>query len=468
MTRLPSGSARSLAALAGTGVASDYAESLLAALGVRTERSGSPPDPHPAALWAASGAMALTGHEDGPPRLAPGPLAACAVGAVRALGALAPDAVLPGDPAALLGERGALTGARRRGRIAPGGSCRLLRCGDGWIALNLARSDDRRALPAWLESAPHPGESGWEHAARVAADRPVATLLERAGWLGLPVALAAPPPQHPPDWVRIEKLGAPLHRETATRPLVIDLSGLWAGPLATALLRATGARVIKVESTRRPDGARAGARRFFDLLNAGKESVALDFDAPRDRARLRALIDRADILVESARPRALRQLGIDATALLATHPGLVWLSLTGYGRREPEPGRVAFGDDAAVAAGLAEAMGRDEGAPLFCGDAIADPLSGAHAALATFAAWRAGGGLLLDVSLCDVVAHVLTFAPGCCDGARVEPAGRDRYRVCGDGWETPVAAPRARPPAPAARPLGTDTQRVLSELAASC
>jgi hypothetical protein len=458
----------SAAKLEGTGTASDYAQALLAFLGVRVERRAGPPDPDPAALWARSGAMALTGYADGPPRLAPGPLAACADGALRALRALAPHAPLPGDGAALLAERAACTGATRRGRVAPGGSCRLVRAADGWIALNLARPEDAAALPAWLETTPRPGEAPWDQVARVLPGRATAVLVERAAWLGIPVALASAPADSPPDWLRTEQLGEATVRKPRDRPRVLDLSSLWAGPLATSLLGACGARVWKVESRGRPDGARSGSPRFFDGLNAGKASVALDFGAPRDRARLRALIARADVVVESARPRALAQLGIDAAAELAAHPGLVWLSLTGYGRTDPTPGRVAFGDDAAVAAGLAEATGRDEGAPLFCGDAIADPLAGLHGALAAFACWRSGGGQLLDLSLRDTVAHALAFAPGSSPGATLERRGDGAHVLRGEGWSELVATPRARPPAAPARPLGVDTKRVFAELELPC
>ena len=61
---------------------------------------------------------------------------------------------------------------------------------------------------------------------------------------------------------------------------MVDLSALWAGPLAASLLLEAGARVVKVEARDRPDGARSGPRPFFDLLNAGKESVAIDLSAP--------------------------------------------------------------------------------------------------------------------------------------------------------------------------------------------
>ncbi len=82
---------------------------------------------------------------------------------------------------------------------------------------------------------------------------------------------------------------------------MIDLSSLWAGPLCGNLLQALGARVIKVESTQRPDGARFGAENFFDLLNANKECVALNLNAEEGREQLRQLLLRADIVIEASR-----------------------------------------------------------------------------------------------------------------------------------------------------------------------
>ena len=140
---------RSRAAIAECGVAADHAVALLASRGVPVERAARARETHPALLWARSGAMALTGCSDGPPLLAPGPLAAGALGAALAFGVVAGGRVEV-DGARLLGERAAIFGLRRRGRISPGGSCRLLRAADGWIAVNLARPDDRDMLPAWL------------------------------------------------------------------------------------------------------------------------------------------------------------------------------------------------------------------------------------------------------------------------------------------------------------------------------
>lgn len=423
--------------------------------------------------WARSGAMALTGLADGAPRLAPGPLASVARWAVEALRALAPAArhaaLEAVDGAALLGERAALFGLRRRGAISPGGSCRLLPAVDGWIAVNLARADDVSLLPAWL------GEGDvsdpWAFVALRMRERGARDAIERARLVGLPATVAEDPPVETPPWLRVAAMGEARARHEDASPLVVDLSSLWAGPLATHLLALAGARVIKVESTRRPDGARSGPGAFFDLLNAGKRSVALDFGTPEGRAALRALVERADIVVESSRPRALAQLGIEAEALVRARPGLTWVAISGYGRAEPGAGWVAFGDDAGVAAGLSRALAQRHGAPLFCADAIADPLTGVHAALAAYASWCGGGGHLLDLALRDVAANALLRAasPGDTAGEDdrvVETAGG--WELCVGGERIAVAPPRARVAAGRARPLGADTREVCEELGIPC
>jgi crotonobetainyl-CoA:carnitine CoA-transferase CaiB-like acyl-CoA transferase len=454
--------------VAGEGCAADYTAALIASLGGRVERAPGSRGAHPAVEWARSGAMALTGEADGPPRLAPGPLASCARGAADAVARLAGErwrASLDGP--ALLGERAAIFGACRRGTTSPGGTCRLLRAADRWIAVNLARADDLSLLPAWLGEGPT--ADPWRFAEERVALRPAAEVVERARLLGLPAAVAEDPRSAPPPWCRVAARGPAATAEPGEPPLVVDLSSLWAGPLCAQLLSLAGARVVKVESLRRPDGARSGPRAFFDLMNAGKRSVALDFGTDAGRAQLCRLVERADIVVESARPRALAQLGIDAEALVAGVPGLTWVSITGYGRGEPGANWAAFGDDAGVAAGLAVATGSAGGPPLFCGDAIADPLTGLHAAVSALASRDAGGGHLLDLALCDVAAHALAF-----DAAAIEVSVRalagaaDSWEVVAGRERAAVAAPRARKPAGTARPLGADTAAVLAELGIPC
>jgi len=455
--------------LPGQGVACAYAYALLSALSVDVHRVPGAFDAHPSITWARSGAMALTGLPDGPPLLAPGPLASCAVGAARAFEALCETNVLEEtDAAALLGERAAVFGITSQGRTSPGGSCRLLSTADGWIALNLARPEDLELLPAWL------GEGDttepWTFITSRIADQSASSLIERARIMGLPAAVVETPPAMPPPWFRIAARGPRRTRTRGDNPLVVDLSALWAGPLCTHLLSIAGSDVIKIESTRRPDGARKGPAAFYDLLNGEKRSVALDFRSKDGIQTLRQILERADIVVEGSRPRALAQLGIDAAKFVADNAGLTWVSLSGYGRREPEANWVAFGDDAGAAAGLASMTGGPD-APLFCGDALPDPLSGLHAAVAALAAWRGGGGVLLDLSLRDVTAHALLFQP---NGADAPRATAER-RLSETGWEVVagderalVAPPRARKPKAKARPLGADTERVLKALGLSC
>jgi len=407
--------------------------------------------------------MALTGWADGPPVLAPAPLATVARESLDHLRRRAGSPrALDLDAAALLGERAALRGLGRAGQVSPGGSCRLLACADGWIAVNLARPDDRELLPAWLGQAA--ADDPWRAVAARVRELPVAAVVERGRLLGLAVAPATEPPRVAPPAARTVRFGEARARPPSARPTIVDLSSLWAGPLCAHLLNLAGARVIKLESTRRPDGARSGTAAFFDLLNAGKQSAALDFSDEGDRVRLRRLLDAADLVIESARPRALSQLGVDADAWVAARPGRTWISITGYGRTGPEADRVAFGDDAAVAAGLAAATGR-AGEPLFCGDAIADPIAGLAAAAAALESWQRGGGHRIDVALCDGVARALARRDACRHARVCRDPETGGWRVHLGGASERVRAPRARSPRESARSLGADTGAVLAEFA---
>jgi hypothetical protein len=397
-------------------------------------------------LWAGSGAQFLTGHAGGPPLASPAPLATCARGAWLALSALNAGALDARFPAhQLLGERAALIGLHRQGAVSAGGACRLLACADGQLALNLPREDDWSLLPAWLEL---PAAS-WSDIASTLRQRSCETMVARGRLLGLAVADSQPPVALE-DWFHTHTLAAPA-QPPRRPPLVVDLSSLWAGPLCTHILGLLGARVIKVECTARPDGARAGSPQFFDLLNAGKDSVALDLASASGREQLGTLLARADIVVEATRPRALEQMGITAADLVRAGAGKVWLSITGYGRETPMRNWIAYGDDAGVAAGLSWLLRQAGAGDVFCADAIADPLTGLHAALLAWAAWTHGGGVLLDVSLQGVVSRCIAAGNGLA-GPGAIPATLD------------VLPPCARPaPAPAAA-LGSDTEHVLSEL----
>ncbi|MFK0021273.1 CoA transferase [Streptomyces sp. NPDC090798] len=405
--------------------------------------------PSPLADWASSGIVSLTGRADGPPLVPPG----CAATYARELSeriyeltACTPSPVRV-DGAGLLAERAAFTGHSRRGRTSPGGACRLLPVADGWAAVSCARVDDPALLGALVGSEltgdPWPAVASWLR------DHSGAELAERAELLGLAAGTVASPATAPPA-------RSPSH--LVSRPvdglLVVDFSALWAGPLCSHLLGLAGARIVKVETPSRPDGARRGQPDFYRLLHAGHRSVVLNPDTASGRRALAALVAAADIVVEASRPRALARFGLDAWAAVAA--GTTWISLTAAGRAS---GRIGFGDDVAATAGL---VAREpDGTPLFCGDAIADPLTGLTAAARALSAPADGSGFLHDIAMTDVVGATLAQDPGPAAAARRSTTGwvleTDR------GW-IPVAAPRRREPAGDAPSMGENTAEVLRDL----
>ena len=278
------------------------------------------------------------------------------------------------------------------GRRSPNGACRTLRTADGWIALNLARAEDRDLIPAWLGC--DFGGEAWDLVEANASNHASAALIEGATLLGLPAGAAGE--------VRFESLDAPLIRMAAggargPRTLkVVDLSAMWAGPMCGAVLAAMGAQVTKVESSRRSDPTRSATPDFFRRLNGEKAHLALDLADPTGQAQLRDAIVAADVLVTGARPRAFASLGLDSADLFAQNPRLVWVAVTGYGWTGEAAARVGFGDDTAVAGGI---VGWVAGEPHFLGDALADPVTGLAAAAGALRAVIQGGGVLVDVAL---------------------------------------------------------------------
>jgi hypothetical protein len=317
-------------------------------------------------------------------------------------------------------------------------------------------------LPALVGRDVSPGWQALEEAVRSEAAE---TLVARGRLLGIAIA-PVDAPASPEGWFSVVREAGIAGMPERDAPLVIDLSGLWAGPLCGHLLGLAGARVVKVESTARPDGARFGPPAFFDLMNGGKESVALDFRTREGREQLQQLLARADIVIESSRPRALAQLGISAEDLVIEHPGLTWIGITGYGRAGEAGNWIAFGDDAGVAAGLSALMPEPDGSPVFCGDAIADPLTGLHAALVAWSRWRSGAGGLISIALRDVIAHGVAFdgPPSIAAAAEREQTWMRLLADHGVAAATPSARPASRP----ARPLGADTAPVLAELGIPC
>ena len=304
-------------------------------------------------------------------------------------------AMFGADAGELLTGRAALMGTSRAGQQAVGGGTRLIRCHDTWVAITLSRAGDIDSLQALLESA-DPIEDPWDVLNQSLSHLHADEIVERAQLLEIPAAVLGSVATDPFE----------ITRAWPARPapdlsdlLVVDLSAMWAGPLCGHLLQKLGATVIKVESPHRPDGARAGNRDFFAWMNGHK--LFYTSELTHRAVGLSGLLDVADVVIEASRPRALEQAGLDAPTR-SPRDGRVWVRITGYGRATGMTNRVAFGDDAAVAGGL---VGRGKRGPVFCGDAIADPLTGLEAAGAVLASLARGGGEIIDVAMAAVAAQ---------------------------------------------------------------
>ena len=211
------------------------------------------------------------------------------------------------------------------------------------------------------------------------------------------------------------------------RPLdgttVLDLTRVLAGPYCTMLLADMGARVIKIERPGRGDDTRewgppfvGGESSYFLTVNRNKESVAVDFKHPEGRRIIDQLLARADVLVENFQPGTLDAIGLGYTDVAARHPRLIYCSITGYGLTGPQRDRPGYDAVAQAEGGLMSLTGPEGGEPYRLGVAIADIAAGLFAAqgitLAMLARARTGQGQLVDVSLLDSVAALLTYQAG--------------------------------------------------------
>ena len=386
--------------------------------------------------------MHLTGPAAGPPAVSPAgivrPLLGLGDALASATGRLGTEVRV--DPVALAAQRSAFTGFGRSGSRSAGGYAQMVRALDGWVALNLPRPSDAEALSA-LAGVPV-AVSDWSETAAHLAAMAAAEVVDRASLLGLAVAAVGTTPPPPMPWT-IHR-GRPA-RVRGSEPMVVDLTSLWAGPLAGGLLAEAGCRVLKAESVSRPDGARRGPSGFFELLNRKKQHLSMDLPEPEALDRLRELIAEADLVLEASRPRVMQQWGIGPSEVVAG--GTAWVSITGHGRSGRHANRIAFGDDAAASGGLV--VPGDP--PMFVGDAIADPIAGLAAASIASHLLAEGRAALAEVSLAGASAWAAANAGAPIDRPVVENGGCWQVELAGGPVAvSPPAVPdelTARPPA---------------------
>lgn len=214
--------------------------------------------------------------------------------------------------------------------------------------------------------------------------------------------------------------------------VVADFSRVLAGPLATMTLADLGARVIKVERPGTGDDTRAwgppyaesGITTYFESANRGKESVALDLTDPGDVVRARELIARSDVVIENFRPGLFAKLGFDWDSLSAEHPGLVYVSVSGFGLGA---GAALPGYDfvAQAVGGLMHITGETGGDAMKAGVAVVDVLTGKDAVIGILAALRrrelTGRGSRIDVNLLSSLQAALVNQMSAHLGAGTEP-----------------------------------------------
>jgi crotonobetainyl-CoA:carnitine CoA-transferase CaiB-like acyl-CoA transferase len=310
--------------------------------------------------------------------------------------------------------------------------------------VSLARKQDEASIPAVVGEEVEPG---WVSLERWALDQSAEEVAARLQLLEVPAAVI--PLEQRPVTPAVESmpLRRPRLRPRSSPPLVVDLSSLWAGPLCARILGLAGCRVVKVESTGRPDGARRGELAFFDRLHAGHESVAVDFATPAGRRSLVALLQAADVVIEASRRRALRAMSILPDQIAG--PGALWVSITAYGRDPATEQLVGFGDDVAGGAG-GWVLDPRTGVPMPSLDAVADPLTGLAAAAAVLEVLHGEDSMVVDVAMHRVVTEAV--------GGRPTMPG-----TVWSGESSVPPKPDVRGRAPA---LGAHTAAVLAEIAA--
>lgn len=203
--------------------------------------------------------------------------------------------------------------------------------------------------------------------------------------------------------------------------VVLDLSRALAGPHAAMMLADMGARVIKVERPGSGDDSRGWGppyvgpegrqeSTYFLSCNRSKESVTLDAKREEGAAFLTRLVRHADVLVENFRPGVLDRLGFSMDRLQELNPGLVVLSITGFGHDGPEGGRSGYDQIGQGEGGLMSVTGPSPEQPTKVGVPIADLLAGMYGAYGVASALkereRTGRGTVVRTSLLAAIVGV--------------------------------------------------------------
>jgi benzylsuccinate CoA-transferase BbsF subunit len=206
---------------------------------------------------------------------------------------------------------------------------------------------------------------------------------------------------------------------------IVELGAGAAGPVASKVLAEHGARVIRIESARRPDFLRTlflgpqnphglDGSPMFVLLNPNKESVSLDLTRPEGVALARRLCLWADVVCENFAPGVMARFGLDAESLRRAKPDLILASGCLFGQTGPQRAYPGFGGQGSAIAGFNHLTGWPDREPHGPYGTITDSLSPRFLALALAAALlhrrRTGEGSTIDLSQIEAGVYSLSEA----------------------------------------------------------
>lgn len=193
---------------------------------------------------------------------------------------------------------------------------------------------------------------------------------------------------------------------------IVDLSAIISGPMATQILADQGADVIKVEGPGPGDlvrylgPQRNGTNAMFTAVNRNKRAIVLNLKSPEGKAILLDLVRKADVFVENFRPGAIERLGLGHDALRAINPGLVYVSMSGFGDTGPYAPRRVYDPVIQAVSGFCDTQkSGTTGEPQLLQSIVCDKVSAITAAqsitAALYAKARGRGSCLIELNMLD-------------------------------------------------------------------
>ncbi|MEU6248853.1 CoA transferase [Glycomyces sp. NPDC047010] len=198
---------------------------------------------------------------------------------------------------------------------------------------------------------------------------------------------------------------------------VLDVSTLFAGPIAATFLGDFGADVIKVEHPTKPDASRGhgpskdGVNLWWKTLGRNKRTVTVNLGTPEGADLLLRLAAGADVLIENFRPGTLERWGLSPERLHEANPRLVVARVTAFGQTGPYSGRPGFGSLAEAMSGFAALTGQPDGPPTLPPFGLADGIAALATAYAVMVALRSadrdGSGQVIDLAIIEPILMLL-------------------------------------------------------------